>query len=805
MPLIVYLMINYKKITTLTILLSLILTATSSIAQADVKSTAEEAKLKTVVIKVEDPNWDDKEPINFFKTLANQYVYTINSKYNAELGCTAPISKAWASFGEPIIYDYRYTQLYLCNAGADSNFLSNETESANFNKEMLLNRDKISLSNKVKYSRKTYLNIAKEQPFYSTQIKVNEFTVAVASCNEQQNCRFTDFPDFSRISSTRNKITLQPAPLVELSNSQIIFSKFSDGVNQLPNFISEIDSIKFYSAYNTVLYEVKPKESPLYMSNFYSTKVPLRTYKVEICTTSKYCFTTRLEDSIATYLDEKKPARTFALNITNTDLANYQKVGLAVQNANFETANFMKTLTLRYILKETGNDSKSINMRVATSDQELQSNKINKNYLYPWICDDVDCLPATTSPSTNCPNNPTICLTANFTPIKKKTVITGQLIQPDGSPAPYGSLVIYPNKNYISNLGFRGLAGKYKGNSKKEQIKDELKDFLLSDAYKKWPSYKKPLIVNADKNGMFTFTLDLDHYYSKVDRCNANYCLTDWSYLFDQAKFNIPSEGKSILITVPSTQYTDKNKVDTPPLLLKSGMIVEGKVLAEVNYKQNSETYGISTTKYLSPGSYLQTFTSTSSTAAKTPTDEQGNFSLTLPANFTRLEICSASNLCHIETKLNKIYYINIDKNDTQTAKIFTFPAPNDNVGLLTGKLYDAQKKINVPNKYLYLLNNKNEVKDTLKTNSKGEFSKSLNYIKVNKITRIQSCHPKEMESTNRCSIGNYIEIIIDDIDLYKNENINYPYQIVKAEMAYSNLEATIRKIGTIAKIIAWY
>ena len=61
------------------------------------------------------------------------------------------------------------------------------------------------------------------------------------------------------------------------------------------------------------------------------------------------------------------------------------------------------------------------------------------------------------------------------------------------------------------------------------------------------------------------------------------------------------------------------------------------------------------------------------------------------------------------------------------------------------------------------------------------------------------------MESTNRCSIGNYIEIIIDDIDLYKNENINYPYQIVKAEMAYSNLEATIRKIGTIAKIIAWY
>jgi len=798
-------MVNYKKITILAFLLSLILTANPNIAHADVISSKEEAELKNVVISVEDPDWNIKIPIWIYKTLPNQYVYTINSRYNAELGCTTPISNAWGGFDEPVVYDHRLTQLYLCNATPESNFLSNETESANFYKEMLLYRDKISLSKKVKYSRNTTLKIFKDEPFYSTQIKVNEFTVAAASCNEQQNCKIVRLPDFSQISASRNKITLPANPLVELSDSQIIFSKFSDGVNPLPNFLSEVKNIKFYSAYNTLLYEVKPIENPLYMSNFYSTKVPLRTYKIEICTTSKYCFTTKLEDYITTYLDEKKPARTFAINITNTELANYQKVGLADQNANFETANFEKTLTLRYLLNEAGNDDKTVSIRVPTSPQALQSiNKINKNYFNPWICDDVDCLPAIPTPSTNCPNNPTICFTANFTPIKKKTIVTGQLIQPDGSPAPYGSLVIYPNKNYISTITYIN-DGKYSANPKKELIKDKLEDFLVSDTYRKWPSYKKPLIVHADKNGMITFTIGLDHYYSKVDRCNANYCLTDWTYLFDQDKFNLPNGGRSILITVPSTKYTDKNKVDTSPVLLKPGMEIKGKLLAEVNYKQNSETYGISATKYLSPGSYLQTFTSSTSVPSKTLTDEQGNFSLTLPPNFTRLEICSALNLCHSETKLNRFYYLNIDEKDILATKVFSFQAPNNNIELLTGKLYDAQKKINVPNKYLYLLNNKNEVKGTLKTDSKGEFSKNLNYFKVNKITRIQSCHPKEMGSSDRCSIGNYTEINLDDIDLYENENINYPYQIVRAEMAYGNLEATIRKIGTLAKIIAWY
>ena len=202
-------------------------------------------------------------------------------------------------------------------------------------------------------------------------------------------------------------------------------------------------------------------------------------------------------------------------------------------------------------------------------------------------------------------------------------------------------------------------------------------------------------------------------------------------------------------------------------------MVISGKVLAEVNKAVKQETYGISTSKYLSPGSYLKIFTANGSATSKTPTDEQGNFSLTLPANFTRLEICSALNVCHNESKLNKFYYLNIDQKDTLKAKIFTFPAPKNNLGMLRGKLYDLSKEIvsknkkNINNKEVFLLNAKGELISTLKTDSNGEFFKNLNYIVEKKITQIEG------DSLN------YNEINYNDIELYFDAQMDYPYQVV--------------------------
>ena len=239
------------------------------------------------------------------------------------------------------------------------------------------------------------------------------------------------------------------------SDSTLIFSKFSDGKNPLPNFISEIETIKFISAYNTVLYEVKPQLAIISLTNFYSTKVPFKTNKIEICTTYNYCFTTKLEETMATYLEDKKPARLFELNITNNTLADYKSVTLKAENANFTTTNSNKRLTLKYVQLDGGPTT----LRVMTDwKAPVTTIKIHKNYRsYKGLelCDDTTCLPVTTLEPTACPILTEICLSAPFKTVKKSNLIYGYLLQnPNGSPAPYASILLPPtSQSYIVCLG----------------------------------------------------------------------------------------------------------------------------------------------------------------------------------------------------------------------------------------------------------------------------------------------------------------------------------------------------------------
>ena len=152
-----------KKVTITTILFSLILTATPSIAQADVKSTAEQPKVMDLWFEVASP----------LKTLTpqalpNQHIYTINSKYNAELGCTTPIS-----LGDEKTPINRYEDAYLCNANIESEFISQEPDLSKFHEVMLAQRDKISNSRIVIMSQEKilfHLTSLEEIELYDNQL-----------------------------------------------------------------------------------------------------------------------------------------------------------------------------------------------------------------------------------------------------------------------------------------------------------------------------------------------------------------------------------------------------------------------------------------------------------------------------------------------------------------------------------------------------------------------------------------------------------------------------------------------------------
>ena len=606
----------------------------------------------------------------------NEYwVYTINSKYNPALGCINLNATSFLPQTSESPQDG-----YLCNQ-SKLTAISNDSDPTNNYKAMLSTRDAISASRKTTYVKRTILDKALAAEIeYNIKVKIDNFSTAIVICNESE-CFFSPIPSEYEspkcYSTTGDRVKIDclyiridlpkfknPSNIKDpnISDSKFIFSKFNDGQKDFPNFISEIDTIKYLSAYNTTLLEVKPRLTPLFMSNFYLSQVPVRASKIEICTIYQYCFTTYIEESITKYLEEKQPGKTFAINITNTNLANYKTIGIISENPNLITNNYNKTLTLKYETKNA--EYFNINrLRIGTFDPQSQlNNKINKDYLRPQICDDAQCVTPELLPPTSCSNNPEICFSAKFTPIKKDNIVYAQLVHADGSPAPYAGIVFPPNTyEFFQRVRDANFAW----------------DKFLKDIYPKLPEYNKLHTYYADGNGIITLTIDLDHYYTKPLRCNMNVCSQDYGYIFDQNHFTLPTKEKPLRITVPTESFTMGSK--------QPGTTIAG------------------------------------------------------------LEARDLPN--------------------------FTLPAPKDKVGLLRGVFYNEKKKKMIANSKVYLFNAQNKLVGTLPTNAKGEFTKNLNYILYNKVTRIQSC-----QTIGECQ---YNLIRLDEVQTYLDEQINYPFQVI--------------------------
>jgi len=749
-------MINYKKITTVTLLAALLISAPISAIAADTKSNKSsvtdittidvlENKIKTIDVFL----WEKtKKDIS-----KNEYwVYTINSKYNPALGCINLNATSLLTQTSESPQDG-----YLCNQ-SNLTAISNDSDPTNNYKAMLSTRDAISASRKTKY-------VSKE---FNIKVKIDNFSTSLAICNINE-CFFYAIPsEFERTKKLLNgrdgNIFIElpkfknPSNIKDpnISDSKFIFSKFNDGQKDLPNFISEIDTIKYLSAYNTTLSEVKPRLSPLFMPNFYLSQAPIRANKIEICTIYQYCFTTYIEESITKYIEEKNPEKTFALNITNTNLVNYKTVGIIKENPNFITNNFDKTLTLTYETKNA--EYFNINrIRIGNSDNLSQANnKISKDYLRPQICDDAQCVTPELLPSTACPNNPEICFSAKFTPIKKYNIMYAKLIDSNGTPVPYAAIQFPSNSSAMIN----------------RIVKTYYSKKFMDEVYPKLPRYNKLETYYADENGIITFTLDLDHFYNAPQRCNMDYCSTDYGSIFSKKTFISATKENPLLITVPQKKFNEFNEPrDVVPTTLKPGMKVEGQILTTVNTSSNNTKPSDNPVKYLSPGAYLQTFDAKGNLTTKSETSATGKFSLTLPTSFIRMEVCSAKNQCHTETNLNKYYYISTDEIEASNLPLFTFPTPKDKVGMLRGLLYNGETKKLIANRKVYLFNDQNKLVGTTPTNAKGEFTKNLNYILYNKVTRIQGCL-----KFNQCP---YNEIRLDEVQTYIDEQINYPFQIL--------------------------
>jgi hypothetical protein len=203
--------------------------------------------------------------------------------------------------------------------------------------------------------------------------------------------------------------------------------------------------------------------------------------------------------------------------------------------------------------------------------------------------------------------------------------------------------------------------------------------------------------------------------------------------------------------------------------------------LAVLNPYPNKTLPSDVTVKYLYPGAYIQIFDSKGNITMKSETSIDGKFSLTIPSTFTRMEICSAKNQCHPENKLNKYYYLTLDSVEVGNLSLFTLPAPKDKIGMLNGIVYENSENKKATNNKVYLFNDKNKLVGTLQPNSKGEFSKNLNYILSNKVTRMQPC-PK----FGGCD-GYYNEIRLDEVQAFIDEQINYPFQVVSFTSEFHN------------------
>jgi len=758
-------MINYKKLTAISLFSTLLLTSALNPATANQtinlpkSTTSNDVVNGTFSVEIFALDATSGKPAK------RAWAYTVDSTYKPTLGC---------SLLTTTILDFEpntMRAIYPCNTNPNATS-SSEIKST---QELIKEKDSLITLNQLKINSKTNL--------YSKTLSISNTTIAIALCNEQGNCAFYNRPSAYEMMNSKKplQLTYKMPGLETLSDSTLIFSKFSDGKNPLPNFISEIETIKFLSAYNTVLYEVKPQLAIISLTNFYSTKVPFKTSKIEICTTYKYCFTTKLEETIATYLEDKKPARIFELNITNNTLTNYLRVGLKAETANFRSTNINKLLTLTYGQK----DASITDLIIATqNDLPVTNQKIHKTYQdYQGLelCDDFTCLPVKTLEPSACSKSTEICLSATFTPLKKNTLIYGYLLQPDGSPAPYASIELTPSRgNYTSDINlfekeFFYLYGLITSKEINEKIKStKAKAYLRGTEYQAWPEYAKSYIYSADENGMITMSMDTDHYSGIATSCNLNSCYPVAYPLFHETnKYTIPNQGNSLLIYGISNKYIYNPRIPDPtPVPLKPGLSINGKILGKYSpINDNTGYWQTGDRFYFSPGAYLLTYDRDGKFITKTTTDSKGNYSLTLPTNFSKMDICDATGKCQVVTTYDKYYYLTLDSKKAEGMTPYSFQAPTDRLGILKGILYDTKKKKITSNAKVYLFNDKQKLITTLTTNAKGEFNTPLTFIQSNQITRIQGC-----TKVGECD---YNHIRAEEVNNFITEGMNFPFQVV--------------------------
>ena len=753
---------HYKKLTTVVISFALILSSTWNVANAseDKNNTISNLEnTKSVEVEIFATDAATGKPSK------RAWAYTVNSTYNPTLGCITPADiKSYMSFADT-------RPVYPCNMPPNgknnlSTISSNTSENLTKTQQLIKNLEKFTPYNQMKLNQKTNK--------YSKTLKITSETVFVVLCNEQYICEAQYHEGVNLFIKAKKPIqfTWQLPKLVELSDSQLVFSRFNDGKNMLENFISEINSIEFISAYNTSLFVARPNNSPAALSDIYMTKVPLRTSKVEICTTYKYCFTTKLDDSVQTYLETKKPARTFEISITNATLANYQRVAIVAGNANFRSNNISKVLTLKYGQKDVAYTDLSVVTKSNVPTTNLRIHKTYREYKGLGLCDDISCLPVVTLDPSACPPPAEICLSASFELQKKSTLIYGYLLQPDGSPAPYASIRL-SSSDYALDIPFTSSKANFSDKTRNEYIA-KVNNFERGVEYELIPSYSKTNMAYSDEKGMVTFTMDLDHYFSLATGCNLNGCYPVSHSLFDQSKYEIPNQGNSLLFKVPSNSYdyfVDADEVD--PIYLKPGLIINSKLLSKFP-SAHSDGFSENVTKlFYAPGSYILTFDRDGKLITRTSIDSKGNFTLTLPETFHRMDICDVMNKCQSIKTYKKIYYLTLDP-DTISEKgltTYTFPAPTDRLGILKGILYDAKKRKVTSNGKLYLFNDKHKLTSTLTTNAKGEFTTTLTSIQSNRITRIQGC----------AKIGDcdFNPIQAEEVNNFINEQLNFPFQVV--------------------------
>ena len=368
---------------------------------------------------------------------------------------------------------------------------------------------------------------------------------------------------------------------------------------------------------------------------------------------------------------------------------------------------------------------------------------------------------------------------------KKTTLVYGYLLQPDGSPATYASIDLFPSTwRTPTIIQFHSELSKLNSQTPSKEVNEKIKSswakftaYLNGSEYQSLPEYTTSHTYSSDENGMITMSIDIDHYSGNAHSCNLNSCYPVAYPLFNDTKtHSFPNQGSSLLFYGISNQYIYADGPDDPaPVSLKPGLSLKGKLLGKFSLEQFRDYTGYWKTGnryYFSPGAYLSTYDRDGKFINKTTTDSKGNYSLTLPDNFYKMDICDVTGKCQSVTTYDKYYYLTLDPKKAEEMTPYTFPAPTNRIGTLKGILYDNKKKKVSPNSKIYLFNDKQKLISTLTTNTRGEFTTSLIYIQSNKIARIQGCI-----KVGECD---YNHVRASEVQAFISEGINFPFQVVK-------------------------